>query len=253
MNDNERFLLEEVVKKNFSAKYKDSVLGILWSVLQPLLIMIILTIIFSTIFKGSISNYPVYLLSGRCMFSFVTGAVTVSMSAISANKNILLKTSTPKYIFVIGSIISEFINFLITFGLLIVIMIVTDCPFHFAHMPLAIIPIISAIIMVTGLGLIVSILSVYYTDIKHLWSVMVMALMYASAIFYPMDIIPEPYQSIMIQSPVYWLIDQFRCFIFYGTFPSLLNVIDSLLLSAIILVFGIIVYITYEKKVLMKF
>ena len=89
INKNELFLLEEIVKKNFAAKYKDSVLGIFWSILKPLLIMIILTIIFSNLFGGSIENYPVYFLSGKVIFDFFTASTNVCMRSLKGNKNIL--------------------------------------------------------------------------------------------------------------------------------------------------------------------
>lgn len=253
VNKNELFLLEEIIKRNFASKYKGSVLGIFWSVLRPLLIMIVLTIVFSTLFDKSVDNYPVYLLCGRCLYDFFTGSVGLAMNSISANKNILQKTAAPKHIFIIGSIISEFINFLITIVILLGVMAVTWSPFYWTIMPLAVIPVISALIMFTGLGFMLSILRVYYTDIQHLWGVVTMMLMYASAIFYPMSIIPEPYHQYLILNPIFWIIDQFRCFMYQGTIPSTLYVVNSLLLSTIILVFGIIVYKTFEKRVAMKF
>lgn len=247
------FLLEEIVKKNFASKYKDSVLGIIWSVLKPLLIMILLTIIFSTIFGRRIENYPVYFLAGKCLFDFFTAGTNLSMNAIKGNQNILVKTAAPKYVFVLGSVISEFLNFLITLIILVFVMIATKAPFHFNTIPLSIIPIVSLIMMIMGVGLTLSILYVYYSDIKHLWSVITMMLMYASALFYPMEIIPEPYHKYMILNPIFWAINQFRSFAIWGTIPDLLNIFNSLLLSLIVLVFGIIVFKKYQHRVAMKF
>ena len=253
INKQQLFLLEEIVKKNFSAKYKDSFLGILWSVIKPLLIMIIMTIIFSTLFHNKIINYPIYLLSGKCIFDFFSAGTNVSLMAIKGNKNILTKTSAPKYIFVLGAVISEFINFIISIIILIGVMIVTKSPFYFSSLPLSIIPVISLLMMIIGLGFILSILCVYYTDIKHLWGVITMMAMYASAIFYPMDIIPEPYHQIMILNPIYWIIEQFRDFVVYGIMPNALFVINSLFISTILLILGIIVFIKFEKQTTMKF
>lgn len=247
------FLFEEIVKKNFAAKYKGSVLGIFWSVLKPLLVMILLTIIFSTAFGRQIENFPVYYLSGKILFDLFTSGTGTSMRSIKNNENILTKTAAPKHIFVLGGIFSEVLNFLITLVILIAVMIVTKAPFHFNTIPLAIIPFISLMMMVTGLGFFLSIFNVYYTDIGHLWGVITMLLMYASAIFYPMDIIPKVYSKYMVLNPMFWIIDQSRHFAIYGTFPDLLNMINSLLLSAIILVFGIIIFKKYENKVTMKF
>lgn len=249
---NELFLLEEIIKKNFASKYKDSVLGIAWSILKPLLIMILLTIIFSTIFKGMVENYPVYLLSGRCIYDFFSASINVSMLAIKANKGILQKTAAPKYIFILGGVISEFLNFIITLILLIGVMIVTNNPFYFSMIPLSIIPITSLLIMILGLSFAFAIICVYYSDIMHLWNVLNMFIMYASAIFYPIDIIPEPYVSYLKLNPILWIIEQFRDFFIYGIFPNIMNIINSLLLSTIILVIGIIIFKKFESKVTLK-
>lgn len=249
---NEIFLLEEIVKKNFTSKYKDSILGMLWTILSPLLMMALFTIIFSTLFNRSIENYPIYFLTGWCMFMFFTTSISNSMIALKWNKNILQRTPAPKYIFVLGAVISEFLNFLIMLALLVVIMIITHATFHWSTILFAIIPIISLFIMLTGLGLILSIACVYYTDIRHLWSVLSMMFMYASCIFYPIDIIPEPYRSYLTLSPLYWAIDQFRCFVFYGNIPEFSYIINFILISLIILVFGIIIFKKYENRVTLK-
>ena len=249
---NEIFLLEEIVKKNFISKYKDSVLGIFWTILSPLLMMVLFTIIFSTLFKRNIVNYPIYFLSGWCIYMFFNNTISSSMNSLKGNKNILQRTQAPKHIFVLGAVISEFLNYLIMLLLLIVIMIITQAPFYWSTIFFAIIPIISLSLMLTGLGLMLAIACVYYTDIRHLWTVLSMMFMYASAVFYPMDIIPEPYRSYAILNPLYWAIDQFRHFIYFGTIPEVIYIINFLLLSLIILVFGIIIFKKYENKVTLK-
>lgn len=250
---NQLFLLEEIVKKNFASKYKGSILGIFWSIIKPLMIMILLTIIFSTIFGSKINNYPVYFLSAKCLYDFFNLATTATLNSLKSNMNILKKTPAPKHIFVLGSIISEFVNFVITLIILIIVMIVTKSPFYFETLPLTILPIISLTLMIIGIGLILSIACVYYTDIQHLWGVFTLMLMYASALFYPMDIIPEPYHQYMLLNPIFWIINQFRNFLIWGTYPNILTLINTILLSAIILILGIIIFKKYENKVIMKF
>lgn len=252
-NSNNIFLLQEIVKKNFSSKYKDSVLGIFWSILKPLLIMIVFTIIFSTLFGRSIENFPVYFLSARCLFDFFNSAIAASMNSIKGNQNILKRTAAPKHIFILGSIISEFINFFITLIILVGVMIVTHAPFYFNTIPYAFIPVLALTMMIIGIGFVVAILCVYYSDIQHLWGVISLVLMYSSAMFYPMDIIPEPYYSYMILNPLFWVIDQFRHFVIWGTIPNTLNIINLLLFSLIILVFGVIIYKKYEDRVSKRF
>ena len=249
---NDLFLLEEIIKKNFSAKYKDSYLGVLWTILSPLLLMGLFTIIFSTLFKRNIENFPLYFLFGCFLFMFFNAVINGSMDALRGNKNILQRTPVPKYIFVLGAIFSEILNFFIMMVLLVGVMILTNATFYWSIF-FAIIPVFSLLIMLIGLGLIVSIACVYYTDIKYLWSVLSMMLMYASAIFYPMDIIPEPYRGFLILNPFYWAVDQFRCFIYNGIIPQLGYVLNLILLSLIIFILGIIIFKKYENKITMKF
>ena len=250
---NDIFLLEDVVKKNFSSKYKDSVLGVMWTILSPLLMMALFTIIFSTIFGRNIENFPVYFLSGWCIFQFFNSSLLASMDAIKGNKHILQRTPAPKYIFVLGSILSEFLNYLIMLILLIIIMFITRVTFHFPLIFCSIIPIILLFIMIVGLGLMLSIACVYYTDIRHLWTIISMMLMYASGIFYPMDIIPVQFRGYIMLNPLYWVINQFRCFIYQGIVPNGINLINLLLISLIILICGIIVFKKYGDKVVTKF
>ena len=249
----EIFLLEEIVKKNFTSKYKDSILGIFWTILSPLLMMVLFTIVFSTLFRRTVDNYAIYFLSGWCVFMFFSNSISVSMGALKGNQNILQRTPAPKYIFVLGGIISEFLNFLVMLFLLVIIMIVTHATFYWSILPLAVIPIASLFIMLLGLGFIMAILCVYYTDVRHLWSVISMMFMYASALFYPMEIIPIEYRQYLILNPLYWAITQFRCLVYEGILPDGLNVINFVLLSLIIFVFGIIVFKKYETKVVLKF
>lgn len=250
---NDIFLLEEIVKKNFISKYKESVLGVLWTILSPLLMMALFTIVFSTLFSRNISNYAVYFLCGWCLFQFFNTSISASMNALRGNKAILQRTPAPKYIFVLGGILSEFLNYLIMLILLVVIMLITNAPFYFPIIFCSIIPVILLFIMIVGLGLMVSIACVYYTDIIHLWSVMSLMLMYASAIFYPMDIVPEPFRGYLLLNPLYWAIDQFRLFVYHGIAPNAINLINLLLLSLIILICGIIVFKKYEDKIVTKF
>lgn len=215
--------------------------------------MILLTIIFSTIFGSQIENYPVYFLTGKCIYDFFSLGTTVAMLSLKSNENILKKTAPPKYIFVLAGVFSEFLNFIITLVILVVVMIVTNVQFPFLTIPLAIIPIIALLNMIIGIGFILSILCVYYRDIQHLWSVITLMLMYASAIFYPMDIIPDPFHKLMILNPLFWIINQVRELTTYGIIPDLMNIINLILLSLIILLTGIIIFKKYEKKVPMKF
>ena len=186
------FLLTELIKRDISGKYKDSTLGLFWSFLNPLLSMIVLTMVFSLIFANTIENFPVYLLSGKLVFDLFANATTGAMDSIKANSEIIKKIYVPKYMFAVGIVCSEFINFLISLVVLVAVMIVTGAPFHFAliYSP---IPLFFLLVLTMGVGLILATATTFFTDIKYLYGVLVMLLSFMTPLFYPIDIIPQQY------------------------------------------------------------
>jgi len=218
--DEKWFLLRQLVRRDFTTKYKDSVLGVIWSFLRPLMVMIVLTVIFSVLFDRQIRNYPVYFLSGRIIFSFFTSGTEGAMRSIRSNRSIFTRIFVPRYMFAASSICYEFINFLISFVILIGVMIVTGEHFHLM-MFASIIPVILLIILVTGVGLILAVLNTYFSDIGYLYGVFTLILMYASALFYPMEIVPANIQLIFTLNPVYIAMLCFRETMVYNIFPDI--------------------------------
>jgi lipopolysaccharide transport system permease protein len=247
----ENFLLKQLIKKNFISKYKDSIIGIFWSFLNPLLTMILLTAIFSTIFSGNINNYPVYFLTGRCIFDFFNFGTKSAMDSLKTNKNILNKVFVNRYIFPISSVSSEFLNFLISLIILVLVMFFTNSHFYFSSI-FVVIPILSLVLLITGVGLILSIIRSYFTDIKYLYNVFTMLLMYASALFYPIEIIPVPIRQYIELNPIYLIIDQFRDFLMYGNMVGITDIINIFLFSLIVLIIGIAVFKKYQKKITLE-
>ena len=186
------FLLTELIKRDISGKYKDSTLGLFWSFLNPLLSMIVLTMVFSLIFANTIENFPVYLLSGKLVFDLFANATTGAMDSIKANSEIIKKIYVPKYMFAVGIVCSEFINFLISLVVLVAVMIFTGAPFHFAliYSP---IPLFFLLVLTMGVGLILATATTFFTDIKYLYGVLVMLLSFMTPLFYPIDIIPQQF------------------------------------------------------------
>lgn len=245
----EHFLLKQLVKRNFSAKYKDSVLGILWSFLNPLLTMIALTIIFGALFQRSIENYPVFFLIGRCMYDYFSHGTKIAMNSLKSNKGILEKIHVPKYIFIAGGVTSEFINYLITLIILVLVMIATWAPFYLTAL-LSIIPMLILTGIILGSGLILAIGASYFTDIKYLYNVFVMILMYASAIFYPIDVVPMPFRQYMEFNPVYACIAQMRQMIMTGTLPPLTSFLYTLIWAIVLILIGTLIFKKYQKKII---
>ena len=247
----ENFLLRQLIKKNFTSKYKDSVLGILWSFLNPLIQMAILTAIFSTIFARSIENFPVYFMAGRCVLDFFNVGTKSAMTSIKKNRGILQKIYVPRYIFALGNICSEFLNFLMSLIVMIGIMIVTRAPFHIMSI-FAIIPIATLFILITGVGLVLAIVCTKFTDMEYLYKIFTSLLTYACAIFYPMDIVPQPVRGYMELNPIYGIIAQFREFVMYGRFPSNKIMITTFVFSVVIFIIGILLFRKYQDKITLE-
>ena len=204
-----KFLLKQLVKRDLTSKYKDSVLGIAWSFLNPLFIMIVFTAIFSMIFGRQIENYPVYFLSGRVIYDFYKSATTGAMKSIKGNAGILKKIYIPKYMLTVSKVCYEFINFLISLIILFGVMLVTGAQLHLTAL-FVFIPMFFLVLLIFGVGLILAVCNTYFTDVGHLYNVFALILMYASALFYPMEIVPTTVQKIFTLNPIYSAISCFR-------------------------------------------
>lgn len=247
----ENFLLRQIVRKNFTSKYKDSVLGILWSFFNPLITMALLTAIFSSVFTKSIENFPVYFITGRCVIDFFNSGTKIGMTSIKRNRSILNKIYIPRYIFALGGVCSEFLNFLMSLIVLVAIMIVTQAPFYPMAL-LSVIPIAMLYILILGVGLILSIICTKFTDIEYLYKIFTSLLVYACAIFYPMDMVPQPIRGYMELNPVYAIIAQFRIFVMEGTFPPLTMMIYTAVVSVAILIIGILIFRKYQNRITLE-
>ncbi len=246
-----KFLLKELVKKNLTSKYKDSVLGILWSFLNPLLIMLVFTAIFSMLFGRQIENYPVYFLSGRIVYDFFNSSTKGAMKSMRSNANLLKKIYVPKYMFSVSTICYEFINFLISFIILFFVMMITGAQFYWTII-LVIIPMVFLLCLIYGVGLILAVCNTYFSDVGHLYSVFTLVLMYASALFYPIEIVPPVVQKIFTLNPVYSAITCFRECISYGIMPNTSTLLYLATFSLTMLGIGICLFKIYEKKLVLE-
>lgn len=189
-------LLSELIKRDLKIKYRRSFLGYLWSLMNPLLMMWILTLVFSYVFRFDIANYPLYLITGQIVFNFFSESTTIAMSSIINNAALLKKVYLPKVVFPLASIASSFVNMLFSLTAIFIVMLATDVRFSST---LIILPIGLLLLFVfsVGVGLVVSALAVYFRDLFHLYSVLLTALSFATPIFYPVNIIPEDLQYIL--------------------------------------------------------
>lgn len=213
-----QFLFEELVKRDFKQKYKRTVLGMGWSVMAPLLNLLVLTMVFKNFFGREMAHYTIYLFCGQLIFAYFRESTTGGMSALMANAGIFSKVNVPKYMFLLSKNISALINFGLTLIIFFVFVIIDRVPIGI-HFLTLIYPIFCLVIFNIGIGLILSAMFVFFRDTSYLYDVFITLLMYLSAIFYQVDTFAVP--SLFLLNPVYCYIFYFRSVVLQGIIPSL--------------------------------
>lgn len=215
-----RSLLRQLVMRDLKIKYRRSFLGYLWSVLNPLMIMLVMTVVFSTMFRRNIENFPVYLLSGQVMFNFMTNSTNQGMRSILGSAALLKKTYVPKYIFTLAKVTSCLVDFLLSLGALALVMLFTGVR-PTPYLLLAPLVLMQLYVFCVGVGLFLAQATVFFRDIQYIYSVITMAWMYLTPIFYPVDMLPERLQGLIkLCNPMYCYISQFRGVVLYGWMPA---------------------------------
>lgn len=236
-----RPLLEELVSRDVKIKYRSSILGVLWTLLNPLLMMIVLSVVFSNLFKFDIENFPLYLLSGQVLFNFFNEATTNAMSAIVGNAALIKKVYVPKYIFVLSRICSSFINLLASFTALIIVMIATRAELHWTIL-LAFLPVVLLVLLALGIGLILSAIAVKFRDVMHLYSVLMTVLLYLTPVIYPISILPEWLRGLVMWNPLTNIIMMFRNLVLYNTMFDFGTLGITAIETAVFLIVGLSVF-----------
>lgn len=242
-----KYLLKELVIRDIKVKYRRSYLGMLWSLLNPLLMMMVITAVFSNLFRFDIKNFPIYLLTGQIIFSFFSEATNMSMNSIIANAGLIKKVYIPKYIFVLSRVLSSFVNLLFSLAAIVIMLVILKVRITWAIL-LFPLPLLYVLIFSLGMGLILASYSVFFRDLMHLYGVLLTAWNYFTPIFYPVKIIPNKFRFIINCNPLYYYIECFRQIVLYGQFPSLKLHLLSLGISLLALIIGIIVFIKKQDK-----
>ena len=231
-------LLKQLVIRDVKLKYRRSYLRYLWSILNPLMLMMVLVVVFSNLFRFDIPNFPLYMISGQFLFNFMTEATNMSVSSITGNASLIKKTYVPKYIFTVSKVGSSLVNLLFSIGALLLVMIFTDAEFSWNLLFFPII-ILQVFIFSLGLGLWLAAITVFFRDIQYLWGVFVSMWMYLTPLFYPVSIIPEEYRDLYQNAnPMYGYIEQFRDIVLYAKFPQTETILTGFATSLIVLILG---------------
>ena len=213
-------LLKQLVIKDLKLKYRRSFLGYVWSVLNPLLVMIVMAIVFSTMFNRNIENFPVYLFCGQILFNFMNQSTHQALSSINGNAALLKKTYVPKYIFTFSKITSGLIDLIFSMAALVIVMLATKAHFswHFLLVPIVL---LQLYIFCLGLGLFLAQLNVFFRDIQYIYNALTTAWLYLTPIFYPIELLPrEVLWFVKHCNPMYFYIGQFRDLVYANALPG---------------------------------
>lgn len=245
------FVIRELTAREIKRKYVRSVLGIFWSVLDPLLHMIVMSLIFSTMFRRNIENFPIYYLTGQIFFKLFSTATNSSMSVLVDNKNLLIKAKLPKQTFILSRIYTALVNFGYTCIAYVLILLVFRITPHWT-MLLFFVDVVFALFFSMGIGYMLSVAYVFFADIKYLYSVFLTLLMYMSAIFYPISRLPEVMKRVIEYNPVYIIIAFARECVMYGNVPDGSLWCKLLVCSAGSFVLGLMAFRAKENQIMQK-
>lgn len=238
---NYRFLLKELVKKGIKLKYRRSYLGVLWSMLEPLLNAIVLTIVFGTLYGRNDKTFIVYVLSARLIYSCFSSATKAALKSINGNSQMIKKVYVPKYIFPLSSVIFNYVIFLISLVVLIVVSLASGV-YPTVYLLGALAPLAITFVMSIGVGLILATVGVFFRDMEYIWSVGLTLIMYCCAIFYePQKILDTGYAFIIRYNPIYAVICNFRHCVF-GEPMETFYLVFSIAFSLVTLAVGLVVF-----------
>lgn len=213
-----RDLVRALVARDLKVRYRRSAIGFLWSMLQPLLTMLVLTAVFSTLFRFQLPNYPVYALAGIMFWNFFSQSVTASMNSLRGNAHLFGKVPVPREVFPVATVIAGVINLLLAMVPLFLILLITGHHIRPAvlFLPIAI---LLAALFTLGAGLLLSPLAVFFHDTIEMIGVLLTLLMYMTPLFYPMDIVPDRFRWAVRFNPMRSILEVFRDPIYFGKIP----------------------------------
>lgn len=231
-----RFLFEELVKRDFKKKYKRTILGVGWSLLSPLLTLLVMRLVFTQFFGRNTPHYTIYIFCGNVVWSYFSEATKSGMQALMENAKIFTKVNVPKYLFLLSKNVQALINFLLTLVILFVFVAFDNLPFTWKFICL-LYPICMLVLFNIGVGFVLSALFVFFRDTQYLYDVFLRLLMYLSAIFYTIDNYEPMARNLFLLNPVYLFIRYFRKIIIEATIPSVY--FHLLMLADVLIVLGI--------------
>ena len=242
-----RELIWALAMKELRVRYKRSVLGFVWALLNPLLMMIVLTLVFGTIMRFSIDHYAIFLLSMLLPWTFFTQALTYSVESVVGNADLLKKVHIAKVVFPVAAVVSNIVNFLLSLIPLALLVLVLRFPLHWTWIYLPV-PMLGLFLFTLGTSLFLAAINVFFRDISHIIQILLSAWFYFSPIIYSLDFIPAKHRWLFKLNPMLYVLNGFRLSIYYGLLPQLTSVAMSLACGLAAVLIGYAVFRRYQES-----
>jgi len=242
-----RELIWALALKELRIRYKRSALGFIWALLNPLLMMVILTVVFSTITRLAVDYYPIFLISALLPWTFFSQALSYSVESIVMNAELLKKIRVAKSVFPLAALIANVINFLLSLVPLLLILAFLRFPFHWTWVYLPV-PLLGLFLFTSGCAFFFAAANVFFRDVSHIVQIILSAWFYLSPVLYSIDFLPQQYQFLLRFNPMLYILNGFRMAIYYGRLPTPQNIAASLALGVTTLVLGYGVFRRLERS-----
>ncbi|MDO4565761.1 MAG: ABC transporter permease [Oscillospiraceae bacterium] len=247
-----KYLLYNLISRDFRVKYRRSVLGILWSMLNPILMVLILNAVFSRVFRFEIDNFALYLISGQTLFTFFNEATSSSIFSIVEASSLIKKVYIPKYLFPMEKVLFAFVNCIFSMLAVVVMLLIYKVPFSWT-MLLFFVPLVGELMFACGFSLIISCLCVFFRDLKHLYSVLLTAWMYMTPIIYPISIVEGSWiRYIVYLNPLTTYVETFRSVVMYGQTPSAEQLLVGFGYGIIFMALGLFIFRKGQDKFILN-
>jgi ABC-2 type transport system permease protein len=242
-----RELIWALAQKELRVRYKRSILGFLWALLNPALMMLVLTLVFGTIMRFSIDHYAVFLLSMLLPWTFFSQSLAYSVESIVGNGELLKKVKVARLVFPVASVISNIINFLLSLLPLMLLIVLMRFPLHWTWVYLPV-PMLGLFLFTLGASFFFATINVFYRDVSHIVQILLSAWFYFSPIIYSLDFVPAKYRWIFRLNPLLYALNGFRLGIYYGIMPSLPSIVLSMACGLASLALGFAIFRRYQNS-----
>ena len=241
-------LLINFAVKELKIKYKNSILGFFWSLLNPILSMLVFTVVFSIFFKSNIPNFPIFILAGLLPWNFFNATVVGSAVSIISNAGLIKKVYFPRELLPVSIALANMFNFFLELLVFLLFLVITGifAPQYFAvfkYMPYLLILLPILFLFSVGFGLLIAALNVYFRDIQHIIGILLMVLFYASPIIYPMEYVPAKYAPAYMLNPLVSIVLSFKNALYWMKAPQLNWIAYSSVAAILTFAFGYIIFL----------